>query len=249
MHAWCTRHRGKSKINVAALSCLTAQLPKNTEKNKSRTLLKGFAVLGFFALLGIGEIVFWMLGIANPNNPKAWIALIGGVVFLCVFVFLLVVVVYSLLAKRKQEFPDHTLSDSPITFDWQAFETLHAKLTGQISALPKTGSEIDEDLVSKLRETAGTLNEVKEQLKRMSGRRQYVKDLEELYTRVNGELMSLLDLLSRSQTMGEWLRTRHSSFQGAFRKAVNEAIDLTRMLDKSVMDARTKPKKTRTLLR
>jgi len=237
-------------MNVATLGGLTAQLSKNTQKDKSRTLLKSLAVLGLFALLGIGEIVFWVTGYADPSNPKDWIALTGGIAFLGVFVFSLVILVYSsLLMKRRQQFYGHTLSDSPINFDWQGFETRHAKLTGQISALPKTGSEIDENLVSKLREAAANLNEVKEQLKRMSGTRQYVENLLELYTRVNEELMSLLDMLNKSQTMRQWLRTRHSGFQGAFRKAVNEAIELARMLNKTIMNARTKPKKTRTLLR
>lgn len=225
-------------------------MPKNTQKDISRTLLKGFVVLGLFALLGIAEIVFWVIGIADPSSPKAWIALIGAVAFLGVFVFLFIAVVYSsLLAKRRQQFPDHTLSASPVNFDWQAFETRHAKLTRQISVLPKTGNEIDENLVSKLSEFAVTLNEVREQLKRMSGTRQNVENLWELHTQVNGELMALLDMLRKSRTIGQWLRTRHSGFQGAIGKAVNDAIELERMLDKTIMDARTKPKKTRTLVR
>ena len=237
-------------MNVAALSVLTAQLSKKTQKDKSRTLLEDLAVLGLFALLGTGVIVFWVTGYADPSNPKWWIALIGGIAFLDVFVFCLVIVVYgSLLMKRRRQSHVHTLSDSPINFDWQAFETRHAKLIGQITALPKTGSEIDENLAGKLREAAANLNEVKEQLKHMSGTRQYVENLLKLYTRVNEELMSLLDMLSKSQTMRQWFRTRHSGFQEAFRKAVSEAIELARMLNKTIMNARTKPKKTRTLLR
>ncbi|HVP40601.1 MAG TPA: hypothetical protein VMS95_01440 [Candidatus Krumholzibacteriaceae bacterium] len=215
---------------------------KTTDRNPRR--LRSFLIVGFFAFLGVSEIISIVIGAQKLDNPKTWFALAGALLILGLIALVLVGNVYTLLiAKiRGPAYRTHTLSVSPFEIKLEGFDSRYEELIKQIDGLPDTGREKDRNAQRKLREIAVALKGIKDQLTHMSGTYTYEEDLEGLERRLFDQSRLLLDVGSGIDPLWERLKKRISEFRKDLFKAEHETFKLMEFLRKDLENAKKKQK-------
>lgn len=219
-------------------------MAEKTAGRRRHSLLQSYLVVGFFALLGFGEIIFVVTGVQKLEDPRDWLVFATSMLIVGVFIFMLVGNVAGLVILKLRG-PTHTISSSLFETNLDGFDAWYEQLLRHINMLPDTGRKTDENQKERLVEIANAFKEIKDKLMQMSGTHPYKEDLLELERQLTLQSFELLHIGNTSGSLWTRLRTRGTGFCQEYRKVLNETSELEMLLVKTLERAKKKEKATK----
>lgn len=216
-------------------------MAEKTAGRRRHLSLGSYLVVGFFAILGVSEIVFIATGVQRLDDPRNWLAFAGAIFIVGALLFVLVGNVAGFLILKMRG-PTRTLSSSVFEINLDGFDSQYEELLRHIDMLPDIGRKTEGDYKRRLLEIVNALKEIRDKLAQMSGTHPYKEDLQELERQLGQQSAEWLGIHSTFETLWTRFRTRGSGFNREFRKALGETSQLEMLLLKSLEHARKKEK-------